>query len=92
MDNAEEALDALAKREYAIVLMDCQTAIVDGYQATMEIRKRGERGAHRPAHRQNGERARRRSRKLPGRGDGRLAKPTKAGELEQALARYFAER
>ncbi len=45
VNNGREALDVIAERDFAVVLMDLQMPVMDGFEATAAIRKR-ERSTH----------------------------------------------
>jgi CheY-like chemotaxis protein len=94
--NGREALEALAKGSYDLVLMDMQMPEMDGFEATSalrEIEKRKGDGAHQPvialtAHAMKGDRERCEAAGM----DGYLAKPIRTPELDAVLEIYMTRR
>jgi PAS domain S-box-containing protein len=88
--NGREALAALEKRSYDLVLMDIQMPEMNGMEATARIREKEKlSGGHQPivaltAHAMKGDQ----ELCLTGGMDGYLAKPIRAQELDQILAQY----
>jgi len=86
-NNGQEALDALARESFDVVLMDVQMPTMDGFEATARIRE-GEAasGAHTPiiamtAHAMKGDR----ERCLEAGMDGYVSKPIRAQKLYEAV-------
>ncbi len=93
--NGEEALKALATKEYSLVLMDCQMPVLDGYEATRRYR-RAERELGRPrlpiiavtAHALADER----DKVLRAGMDDFLTKPIQPAGLRRIISRWLARR
>ncbi|TAN02751.1 MAG: response regulator [Rhodanobacteraceae bacterium] len=93
-ENGEVALDKVGQHAYAMVLMDCQMPVLDGYSATRRLREiESEQGKPRlpviamTAHAMSGDR----ERCLQAGMDDYLSKPLDRQLLEQTLARWMQQ-
>jgi CheY-like chemotaxis protein len=90
--NGQEAIDTLAEQEFDIVLMDMQMPVMDGYEATTEIRKREHQaGGHIPIVAMTAEALKGdRERCLAAGMDDYVSKPIAPADMYRAIERFPA--
>ncbi|MEO6939303.1 MAG: response regulator [Candidatus Kapaibacterium sp.] len=89
--NGLEVLDAIAKKSYALILMDWHMPVMDGFEATAAIRRRESPGKRIPivamtANAMSGDR----DRCLAAGMDDYISKPVRPQELSEILNRWIA--
>ena len=92
-EDGSEAIEMIAKKQYAIVFMDCQMPVMDGYEATHAIREREAReGGHQvivamTAHALQGDR----ERCIEAGMDDYLSKPFGRDKIHEMIERWAGE-
>lgn len=96
--DGRQALEAVCGNRYAAILMDCQMPVMDGYEASREIRRREQEGerfnesGHLPIIALTaGALATDREKALAAGMDDYIPKPVKPDELQEALERWLPD-
>ena len=89
VSNGLEAIMAMARIDYDLILMDCQMPEMDGFEATVELRRRETGGRHTPiiamtANAMKGDR----ERCIQAGMDDYVAKPARREVLEEMIRKY----
>jgi two-component system sensor histidine kinase/response regulator len=89
VDNGQQAVEQVARGRYGLVLMDCQLPVLDGYQATAEIRRREGETRHTTIVAMTAGVPEDRHRCLAAGMDDHIAKPVLLAEVQMTLSRWL---
>ena len=89
--DGRQAVDLVARGGYALVLMDCQLPVLDGYRATAEIRRREGTTRRTPVIAMTAAVLQDRQEYLAAGMDDHIAKPVLLAEVQAVLARWLQD-
>ena len=89
VDNGQQAVEQVARGRYGLVLMDCQLPVLDGYQATAQIRRREGETRHTTIVAMTAGVPEDRHRCLAAGMDDHIAKPVLLAEVQMTLSRWL---
>jgi two-component system, sensor histidine kinase and response regulator len=89
--DGQQAVELVARGGYALVLMDCQLPVLDGYRATAEIRRREASARRTPIIALTAAVLEDRQRCLAAGMDDHIAKPVLLAEVQEVLSRWLGD-